>query len=87
MCGCGADRTWIKIALQGFRICSGEAQKIRKRAMGSRCEVWVHRAFSPSPDLRWAFGEANARATAAAKRGGVLEAPEKHLTRLNRISG
>jgi hypothetical protein len=54
--------------------------------MGSRCKVWVHRAFSPSPDLRWTFGEANARATAAAKRCGVLEAPEKHLTRLNRIS-
>ena len=55
--------------------------------MGSRCEVWVHRAFSPSPDLRWTFGEANARATAAAKRCGVLEAPEKHFTRLNWISG
>jgi hypothetical protein len=54
--------------------------------MGSRCEVWMHRAFSPSPNLRWTFGEANARAAAAAKRCGVLEAPEKHFTRLNRIS-
>jgi hypothetical protein len=56
-------------------------------AMGSRCEVWVHRAFSPSSYLRWTFGESNARATAAAKRGGVLEAPQKHFTRLNWISG
>jgi len=55
------------IALQGLRICSGEAQKIRKRAMGSRCEVWVYRAFSPSPNLHRTFGKANAHATAAAK--------------------
>jgi hypothetical protein len=54
--------------------------------MGSRCDVWMHRAFSPSLGRGWTFGEANAHAAAAAKRCGVLEAPEKHFTRLNRIS-